>query len=158
MITIDVDIDFGYMPVGIFRSDGVCSAQEFSEDLLVPALKTGDVVTVVFDGFVVTPSAAWLRAVFEGLVTVHGFCKEDLLKTLYVTSTFKSIASLSYAYMELAGVDMGDMYTGQYLMANKISLDNWHDRKPVDEEYSKTSFIQRLRIRVRNYLRRMYIC
>lgn len=75
--TIDIAKDFSRFPSGRFRSDGPHSGEEFRDDLLAPALQTGDNVILVLDGVAGLPSS-FREEAFGGLVRKHGFTPQAL--------------------------------------------------------------------------------
>jgi len=80
--TIDVAKQFTDRPFGRYRADGNRSAQVFREDLLLPALRTHDHVTVDLSGTNFYGSS-FLEEVFGGLVR-EGFTKDQLNRKLTV--------------------------------------------------------------------------
>ncbi|MFQ3246612.1 MAG: hypothetical protein ACI9SP_003265 [Arenicella sp.] len=75
--TIKIATDFHETPSGRFRLQGDFTGQHFREDILVPALKRYEKVTVVLDevaGF----GSSFLEEVFGGLIRLEGFSYEDL--------------------------------------------------------------------------------
>lgn len=76
--------DFSDMPFGRHRADGKHSAQHFTEDFLIPALKKHDLVTVVLDG-AFGYGSSFLEEAFGGL-TRKGFSKADLTSRLNIVS------------------------------------------------------------------------
>ena len=75
--TIVIARDFSKFPAGRFPKDGDASATAFRDDLLVPALREGEDVEVVFDG-VVGFAASFLEEAFGGLVLEHHMTKAFL--------------------------------------------------------------------------------
>ena len=65
--TITIARDFSKYPAGRFRTDGKTSGEAFRDDLLVPALRGGSRVVVVFDG-VAGFGSSFLEEAFGGLV------------------------------------------------------------------------------------------
>ncbi|ELE9244502.1 TPA: STAS-like domain-containing protein [Enterobacter hormaechei subsp. xiangfangensis] len=76
--------DFSDCPFGRYKSDSNFSAQAFSEDYLIPALKNYDVVTVVLDG-VFGYGSSFLEEAFGGLLR-YGFSSIDLKTKLNIVS------------------------------------------------------------------------
>lgn len=73
-LTIRVARDFSRYPGGRFRKDGDYSAEEFRDDVLVPAVKSavlrGGTVTVILDG-VAGYAVSFLEEAFGGLVRLN---------------------------------------------------------------------------------------
>jgi len=80
--TIDLAKEFNVRPFGRYRKDGDRSAQVFREDLLLPALRAHDHVTVDLSGTNFYGSS-FLEEVFGGLVR-EGFTKDELDRKLTV--------------------------------------------------------------------------
>lgn len=64
---INVAKDFSPNPAGRFPSDGEFSGQRFREELLLPALKTNEKITIDFDG-TEGYGSSFLDEAFGGLV------------------------------------------------------------------------------------------
>ncbi|EHU4932356.1 STAS-like domain-containing protein [Vibrio fluvialis] len=75
--------DFSEFPFGRRKADGTKTAEHFIE-LLSPALKEYDVVTVVLDG-VFGFGSSFLEEAFGGLVK-KGFSKSELKSSLNIVS------------------------------------------------------------------------
>jgi len=80
---IDVATDFSPYPAGRFRTDGPHAAEQFRDDLLVPALRQGP-VKLVLDG-AMGFGASFLDEAFGGLV-VH-FTPAELRARLVLESS-----------------------------------------------------------------------
>lgn len=78
--TIDVARDFTDRPFGRYRADGKRSGEVFREDILMPALRQYDHVTVNLGGTNFYGSS-FLEEVFGGLVRA-GFTQAQLEKKL----------------------------------------------------------------------------
>lgn len=72
--------DFSEFPAGRFKTDGPHSAEQFREDVLVPALSQGQPLIVVLDGNV--GGASFLEEAFGGLVREHGMQPEELRRLI----------------------------------------------------------------------------
>ncbi|TPW24240.1 DUF4325 domain-containing protein [Marinobacter nauticus] len=81
---INIATDFSDLPYGRMRGDGPASAQVFREDILAPALKTHDKVTVVLDG-VFGYASSFLEEAFGGLKR-QGFTEFQLMHKLEIVS------------------------------------------------------------------------
>lgn len=82
--TINIAKDFSPYPGGRFRTDGPANGEQFRDDLLMPALRDNEVVTVVIDGVAGLPPS-FLDEVFGGLVR-HGFSPDALHRRLKVVA------------------------------------------------------------------------
>jgi hypothetical protein len=82
---ITIASDFTEFPGGRYRVDGKFSGEEFRDDVLVPALRTHEHVTVVLDGTAGYPSS-FIEEAFGGLVRLHGFSRRDLETKLTVVA------------------------------------------------------------------------
>lgn len=70
--------DFSVTPAARYKREGPYSGERFREELLMPALKTGNIVRVDLNG-VVGLGSSFLEEAFGGLIRA-GF-NEDQLKT-----------------------------------------------------------------------------
>jgi len=85
---IVVNRDFSHVPGGRYRSDGKHSAEEFRDEILIPALtKSKDsVVLVDLDG-IAGMASSFAEEAFGGLVRHTSIPKEDLLRRIRILST-----------------------------------------------------------------------
>jgi len=83
--TINVARDFNKFPFGRFREDGPNSAQAFLEDLLIPALKTSEVVTVDLT-YARALGSSFLDGVFGMLVRRNGWSVEEFERRVIIKS------------------------------------------------------------------------
>jgi len=89
-IVINIARDFGRYPAGRYLTDGPYSGQAFRENLLAPALRSGDgVVHIELDGARGLASS-FLEEAFGGLVR-GGFDSKTLLNRLHLQSTDPSL-------------------------------------------------------------------
>ena len=79
---INVAEEFSEYPIGRFRTDSKVSAERFRDDILIPALKKYDHVTVDLSGTIFYGSS-FLEETFAGLLR-HGFNKEEIAKRLTI--------------------------------------------------------------------------
>lgn len=103
--TINIAKDFSRFPGGRYRSDGPHSGEEFRDDVLAPALKTGTSVILVLDGVAGLPSSFQEEA-FGGLVRRHGFTAHQLetaLQLVAETERMKSYPAAIRRYIHRAG-------------------------------------------------------
>ena len=77
--------DFSDAPAGRLRADGPFSGEEFRDTTLIPALLSGDIITVDLSG-TYGYGSSFLEEVFGGLVRKRIFSKEDLDRRLIVTA------------------------------------------------------------------------
>jgi hypothetical protein len=83
MRTIVVAEHFAKNPLGRFRTDGPNSGERFRDDLLIPALKSGEQVEVILDdtdGY----GSSFLDESFGGLIKKRNFSREELADRLIV--------------------------------------------------------------------------
>lgn len=86
MRTISIANDFSRFPAGRFRADGPASGERFRDDILVPALRQGE-VELVLDGVAGLPSS-FLEEVIGGLIREAGFTPEEVEQRLkFVANT-----------------------------------------------------------------------
>jgi hypothetical protein len=90
---IDIGRDFSLVTGGRRRDSGAHSAEAFRDDMLVPALRSGEPVVVRLGG--PSYSMAWLEEVF-GTLGQFGFSAADLANRLTVE------ADGDYRYTKLA--------------------------------------------------------
>ena len=98
--TIDLAQDFTDFPFGRYRDDGQASAEVFRDDILIPALKRYDFVTVDLGGTNYYGSS-FLEETFGGLVR-HGFTKDELEEKLKVVhKILPSIEEEAWVYIKI---------------------------------------------------------
>lgn len=78
---INIATDFSQFPGGRFRTDGPHSGEEFRDDILAPALKSGDTVRLILDGVAGLPSS-FREEAFGGLVRKYNFTPAQLSVSL----------------------------------------------------------------------------
>ena len=99
---IDVAADFTPRPFGRYRSDGMRSAEVFRDDILVPAIRDHDHVTVDLSGSNYYGSS-FLEEVFGGLVRNY-YTKDQLEGKLEILhDKLPSVVEEVMVYMETAG-------------------------------------------------------
>ena len=101
---INVVEDFSKYPAGRYRTDGDYTGEAFREDLLLPALNTGDDVTVVFEGAMGCGSS-FLEEAFGGLVRVGHMDPRDLRQRLHVKTSRKGLLRDIWQYIDDAAQD-----------------------------------------------------
>lgn len=82
---INIARDFSDVPAGRFPEDGEFNGQRFRREFLVPALRQGSRVEVVFDdteGF----GSSFLEEAFGGLIRYEHFSPEDLRARLILSA------------------------------------------------------------------------
>jgi len=89
-ITISIARNFSKYPAGRYRTDGNASGEAFRESVLVPALKEGATVSVLFDG-IAGCGSSFLDEAFGGLVRNAGMDKAFLDKHLKLLSNDSSL-------------------------------------------------------------------
>ena len=95
-IVINIAEDFSKYPGGRFREDGKGNGTTFREDILVPAIKSGDKVEIRLDGASGYPSS-FLEEVFGGLVRKEKLSPEVIKNKL----TYKADEAGFDRYIEL---------------------------------------------------------
>lgn len=98
---IRIPQDYTRYPAGRFISDGGFSGQRFRQELLVPALRSADVVEVHLDG-TLGYGSSFLEEAFGGLVRVEGFSKDDLLRKLELVSEDESLITEIRQYLGIS--------------------------------------------------------
>jgi len=103
-IIISIARNFSKYPAGRYRTDGKASGEAFREDQLVPALRKGVTVSVVFDG-IAGCGSSFLDEAFGGLVRDAEMDKAFLdthLKLLANDPGLKDFIHLTRRYIEKA--------------------------------------------------------
>lgn len=77
--------EFSPSPIGRYRSDSDTSGEAFRLDLLVPALREFDKVTVVLDG-TDGYGSSFLEEAFGGLIREHNYTEAELKQKLFIIS------------------------------------------------------------------------
>lgn len=105
MVTRDVEIpvidiarDFTRFPAGRYRADGPYSGERFRDDLLLPALKQHDRVTIQLDG-TMGYGSSFLEEVFGGLVRSKQFDAAELGDKILLVSRDSSLISEINEYL-----------------------------------------------------------
>lgn len=99
--TIYVAKDFSKMPCVRNRADGKKSGEEFRDDVLLPALRTYDKVTVDLDG-VLSLGSSFLEETFGGLVRKGHYTEKELSSRLIIKFQVKSYVTETWAYVKAA--------------------------------------------------------
>lgn len=94
MITIKIAEDFSSSPAGRFPEDGPFNGADFRDRVLLPALRTGDELTIVLDG-VSGFGSSFLEEAFGGLVRIHHMDRDDLKNRVHVV--YEDPALMFYA-------------------------------------------------------------
>ena len=94
--TIAIASEFSRFPGGRYRADGEHSGEAFRDDLLIPALRSNQTVTVILDGAAGYPSS-FLEEAFGGMVRLGKLRKDDLNRRLFIVAdshyrTYKLLA------------------------------------------------------------------
>ena len=84
-VIINVAKDFSLTPGPRYVKQGPFSGEAFRKKVLVPALTTGSLVCVVFDGTAGFGSS-FIDEAFGGLVRSEGYKQEELLSRISYTS------------------------------------------------------------------------
>ncbi|TXJ45634.1 DUF4325 domain-containing protein [Brachyspira aalborgi] len=101
---INLSKDYNNAPAGRYCTDSDYSGEHFRKELLIPALKENDTVTIILDDLDGIGSSFWDEA-FGGLVRDGKFSKEDLNKKLilkcdddiYLVGYIKSFINEAYS-------------------------------------------------------------
>lgn len=100
MKTISIAKDFSVYPGGRTPEDGPNSGQEFRDNLLIPALLSGQKTSIDFDG-VRGYGSSFLEESFGGLIR-KGFSREQILSQFKFVSNKQSIIAEVERYIEAA--------------------------------------------------------
>ncbi len=100
---INIAKDFSPYPFARYRSQSSTSGEQFREDILIPALKAYENVTVNLDateGF----GSSWLDESFAGVVRAKVFSADELLKRVkFISDEDPSYIDEIVGYIEDAG-------------------------------------------------------
>jgi hypothetical protein len=83
-VKIDICKDFSLLPFGRYRADGGYSGERFRSELLCPAIKDNDKVTIVLDG-VFAYGSSFLDEVF-GQISKCGISSEVFINKVTIIS------------------------------------------------------------------------
>lgn len=100
---INIANDFTPYPAGRYRDDGDFSGEAFREDLLIPALKSGD-LEVTLDG-VMGLGSSFLEEAFGGLVR-KGYSPKHLHSHLTIScqdDSYEMYIQDAWSYIDDAG-------------------------------------------------------
>lgn len=100
-MTIYVAKDFTKMPCVRLREDGRNSGQEFRDDILLPALRANEKVTVDLDG-VLSLGSSFLEEAFGGLVRKGYFTAKELAVKLILKFQLTSYVDETWEYIKVA--------------------------------------------------------
>lgn len=92
--------DWSVCPGGRYRADGDFSGEAFRDDILVPALRAAEYVTVNTDG-TRGYGSSFLEEAFGGLLRV-GFSRKEILQKLAIQSQESSIPDEIFFYIKNA--------------------------------------------------------
>lgn len=82
---IDVGNDFSRFPGGRVRNDGRYSAEAFREDILLPALRENEQISLHLDS-TAGYGSSFLEETFGGLVRLHAFTLETFKSRVILVS------------------------------------------------------------------------
>lgn len=99
--TISIAKQFSPTPAGRYEDDGPFPGQKFRDELLLPALKTNEQVTVDLDGTAGFGSS-FLEEAFGGLVR-NGMDASVLRRKLQIKSSYPSYVTRVWNYIEHGG-------------------------------------------------------
>ena len=100
-MNIYVAKDFSKMPCVRSRDDGKKSGEEFRDDILLPALKANDRVTVDLNG-VLTLGSSFLEEAFGGLVRKGYYTAKELNAKLTIKFQVESYIKETWDYVKAA--------------------------------------------------------
>lgn len=101
MKLISISKEFSEFPAGRFIEDGPFSGERFRDDLLAPALKEFDQVTVNIDGTLGFGSS-FLEEAFGGLIRVHKFSINELNSKLIIVGSMDTYKRRIWSYIQSA--------------------------------------------------------
>lgn len=82
-VDIGIAKDFSRFPVGRDNNDGEFNGERFRKEILVPALKAYDLVSIFLDG-PKSYGSSFLEEAFGGLVRKENFKKDELKRKLQI--------------------------------------------------------------------------
>ncbi len=95
---INVARDFSRYPAGRYVEDGPYSGAAFRDGILIPALKTGELIAVELDG-VRGYGSSFLEEAFGGLVR-NGFSPDKIRQLITLKSSDQSLVEEIEEYIE----------------------------------------------------------
>jgi len=98
---ISIATDFSPYPSGRYRDDGPFPGQAFRQDILAPALRDFEEVTVDLDGTNGFGSS-FLEEAFGGLIREEGFSLDMLKRRLHIKSSRQSYEMRIWGYIDEA--------------------------------------------------------
>ncbi len=96
---VSIAEDYSPFPAGRFRSDGPFSGEKFRDEILVPALKSFDLVEVKMDGAFGFGSS-FLEEAFGGLVRRHAVSATEALRRIRIDSSDESLVEEVMGYIK----------------------------------------------------------
>ncbi|MBU2848594.1 STAS-like domain-containing protein [Acidithiobacillus ferriphilus] len=99
--TIYIADDFSTTPAGRYKSDGQFSGEKFRDDILMPALKTHDIVIVNLDN-TIGYGSSFLEEAFGGIIRSGTFTHKELKKKLKIKSSRSFYINRVWSYIEAA--------------------------------------------------------
>jgi hypothetical protein len=98
---INISKDFSRSPAGRDAADGPFSGQRFREEVLVPALQSGDQLVVDLTG-ALTFGSSFLEEAFGGLVRVHRFKPAELRDRIRIRTDLRTYSDRIWRYVDAA--------------------------------------------------------
>lgn len=98
-MTINFATDFTRYPGGRYRDDGQYPGERFREDFLVPALKTGERVTVDLDN-VMGFGSGFLEEAFGGLIRLDSVEPSAVITNLEIIGADENIRQRIHSYIK----------------------------------------------------------
>lgn len=105
---ISIADQFSPFPGGRYRKDGPYSGEAFREDILKPALRRYEVVTINLDGVAGLPSSFW-EEVFGGAIRKRLITIDEVSKRLKLRTSEPELevyCPLAYRYAKEANASM----------------------------------------------------
>ncbi len=103
--TINVAKDFSRYPAGRFTSDGPFSGEQFRNEILIPALKSGAHIIVELDG-TRGYGSSFLEEAFGGLIRA-GFTRKEIGSKIAYSSSDESLPVEILSYLDDAANSHG---------------------------------------------------
>lgn len=126
MKKISVAKDFSKFPAGRYLSDGPASGQAFRDNLLAPALLTGEPVEVDFEG-IVGYGSSFLEEAFGGLVREHGFTTDQISQLSFKPTNEAFIKREALSYID------SELRRGRYHTFVAVAMQDGGDPREIQE-------------------------
>lgn len=127
---INIAKDFSRLPCGRFKTDGPYSAEEFRDNLLIPALNQNKKVTVLLDetrGY----GSSFLEEAFGGLIRKNISIQTIHNKMILVSKKDRTLIKEINLYIESAAKEVKPMLLEQERNIHKINIKNRSHKIPI---------------------------